>query len=195
MAIDFMIMPISRYISGDFVTPAMRFAWGQGLPYTVFGPQGRADFPKDTPFGGADAPAKRGHFVPMLLDDLQQLPSAFAGNLWDEDSAAEPTFHRVDPRSFQALLAEANQTKRPSFMGLLKKSEPTHLSASVFFPISFDVPFNMPVIFERVAGSCPIALRELEAGHWSELASSAAATLTDALRDAVRLKLPMLLDV
>jgi hypothetical protein len=33
MAIDFMVMPMSRYISGDFVTAAMRWAWEQGVPY------------------------------------------------------------------------------------------------------------------------------------------------------------------
>jgi hypothetical protein len=27
MAIDFMVMPMSRYISGDFITPGMRQAW------------------------------------------------------------------------------------------------------------------------------------------------------------------------
>ena len=32
MAIDFMVMPFSRYVVGDFITPVMRYAWEQGLP-------------------------------------------------------------------------------------------------------------------------------------------------------------------
>jgi len=29
MAIDFVVMPMTPYIAGDFVTPTMRFAWSQ----------------------------------------------------------------------------------------------------------------------------------------------------------------------
>jgi hypothetical protein len=43
VAIDFMIMPISRYIAGDFITPIMRFCWEQGTPYFVFGPDGKRE--------------------------------------------------------------------------------------------------------------------------------------------------------
>jgi hypothetical protein len=195
MAIDFMVMPLSRYIAGDFVTPSMMFAWEQGLPYTLLGPEGRRDIPKDTLFGGSDAPSRRAQFVPMMVDDLKQLPGLLADKLWDEGSLEHPTFHRVDPRSFQALITEAEQqSKRSAFMGILSKKIPTHLAASVFLPIAFEARFDMPCIFERVAGSGPAALRELETGHWSELAASAAATLTAALRDSIRLNLPMLVD-
>ena len=172
MAIDFMIMPLSRYLSGDFVTPTMAFAWQQGLPYSLFGPDGRRDIPKDMPFGGADAPTSRARFVPMILDDLK--------------------------KSYESLIEEANtRVARPSFLGFLKRKTAgvTHIAASVFLPITFDVPFDMPVVFERVAGSAHVALRELEAGGWSDSTSSARDTLLDALRDAVRLRLPMIVDV
>jgi hypothetical protein len=33
MAIEFLVMPLSRYLAGDFVTPAMRSAWQCGAPY------------------------------------------------------------------------------------------------------------------------------------------------------------------
>ena len=52
----------------------------------------------------------------------------------------------------------------------------------------------MPVVFERVAGSAAVALRELEAAGWPDSTSSARETLLDALRDAVRLQLPMIVD-
>ena len=197
MAIDFMIMPLSRYLSGDFVTPAMSFAWQQGVAYSVFGPDGDRDIAKGTPFGGADAASNRARFVPMILSDLTKLPASFRTNLWDEDSAAEPAFHRVDPRSYGSLLEQASpRAARPSLFGLLKRArkDPSHLSATVFLPITFVAPFDMPVVFERVAGSAQIALRELEAGSWNDLALSARDTLVAALHDAVRLGLPMIVD-
>jgi hypothetical protein len=198
MAIDFMIMPLSRYLSGDFVTPTMTFAWQQGLPYTLFGPDGRRDIPKDTPFGGVDAPDNRARFVPMLTDDLKKLPGGLGVKPWDEASSAEPIFHRVDPKSYESLLLEAQaRVTRPSVLGLLKRKAPgpAHLAAMVFLPDAFDAPFDMPVVFQRLAGSAPVALRELEAGGWAEEASSARDTLMDALRDAVRVRLPMIVDV
>lgn len=198
MAIDFMIMPLSRYLSGDFVTPTMTFACQQGLPYSLFGPDGRRDIPKDTPFGGTEASTNRARFVPMILEDLQKLPAPVRANLWDEASVAAPAFHRVDPKSYETLLEEAKaRVTRPSFLGLLKRKtgDSAHIGASVFLPVSFEAPFDMPVVFERVAGSAPVALRELEAGAWSDSASNARDTLLDALRDAVRLRLPMIVDV
>lgn len=197
MAIDFITMPLSRYLSGDFVTPAMAFAWQQGVPYSVFGPGGRREIPKETPFGGADAAEKRGRFIPMILDDLKKLPGAVGASSWDEASVAAPTFHRVDPKSYESLLEVAKtRATRPSFLSFLKRKAAVqaHVAASVFLPVTFDVPFDMPVVFERVAGSAPVALRELEAAGWPDSTSSARETLLDALRDAVRLQLPMIVD-
>ena len=196
VAIDFMTMPLSRYLSGDFVTPAMTFAWQQGIPYSIFGPGGRRDLPKETPFGGADAPEKRARFIPMIVDDLKKLPGTAASS-WDEASVAAPTFHRVDPKSYESLLEVAKtRVTRPSFLSFLKRKTavPAHVGASVFLPVTFDVPFDMPVVFERVAGSAAVALRELEAAGWPDSTSSARETLLDALRDAVRLQLPMIVD-
>lgn len=198
MAIDFMVMPLSRYLSGDFVTPAMTFAWQQGLAYSLFGPDGRRDVAKDTPFGGADASTNRARFVPMIVDDLQKLPASVRASLWDEASVAPPAFHRVEPKSYESLMAEATaRVTRPSFLGLLgrKHGGAAHIGASLFLPGMFEAPFDMPVVFERVAGSAPNALHELEAGGWSDSAASARDTLIDALRDAVRLQLPMIVDV
>lgn len=197
MAIDFMIMPLSRYLSGDFVTPTMQFAWQQGLPYTLIGPDGTRAIPKDTPFGGADAATKRAKFVPMMLDDLSKLPGSLGTDLWDEASTAEPAFHRVDPTSYASLLEQTKtRNSRSSFFGLFKRPAAgrAHISATVFLPVAFDEPFDMPVVFERVAGSAPIALRELEVFRWTESALEARETLLAALRDAVRLRLPMIVD-
>src|SRR4051794_11917337 len=107
MAIDFMVLPLSRYISGDFVTPAMQTAWSLGLPYSVISPEGRRDHPVGVAFGGPDASSRRSQILPMLMDDLRQLPSSIPTSSWDEESDANPVFHRVDPASYQALVSEA----------------------------------------------------------------------------------------
>jgi hypothetical protein len=55
MAIDFMVMPLSRYLTGDFITPEMRWSWESGVPYVILGPNGKVEFPKDVPYGGVEA--------------------------------------------------------------------------------------------------------------------------------------------
>ncbi|WP_394833954.1 hypothetical protein LVJ94_46360 [Pendulispora rubella] len=191
-----MTMPLSRYISGDFVTPTMTFVWNQGIPYVMVGPQGPRELPKGIPFGGPDAPRHRHAMLPMLLDDLGMLPPPIATNLWDESSAADPTFHRVDPKSYDSLAAEAAAEPTRSIFRFLKPKALTarHLRATLFFPVEFEEPFDMPVIFERTAGSAGAALRELESCTWTEKSSSARQTLHDALSDALRLRLPMIVD-
>lgn len=104
MAIDFMVMPMSRYISGDFVTPAMQLAWDQGFSYSSFGPDGRRDLPPGLPFGGADAATERARIVAMVIEDLCALSPEITRDSWDERSLAQPRFHRVDPESYRALL-------------------------------------------------------------------------------------------
>jgi hypothetical protein len=133
----------------------------------------------------------------MVREDLESLRGTLAASLWDEASTADPAFHRVDPTSYGALLAEADA--RPPARSLLsflkrKARRSAHVAASVFLPISFEHPFDMPVVFERVAGSASHALRELEAGGWTDSSSSARETLSEALHDAMRLRLPMIVD-
>lgn len=45
MAIDFMVMPLSRYLVGDYVTPVMRMAWDQGIRYTITTQEGTRTLP------------------------------------------------------------------------------------------------------------------------------------------------------
>jgi hypothetical protein len=175
MAIDFMVMPFSRYLAGDFITPAMRYAWSRRLPYTIIGPGGRRELPEGQPFGGPTAAARRSQFIPMLAEDLALLPAPLSRS-WDENSVAEPRFHRVDPQSYQSLLELS-----------------PHLRASVFLPIDFAAPFEMTSPFERLIGSVPRALEEL-ARPLPPAAASAARTLEAALADARELQLPLIVD-
>src|SRR5213596_535435 len=105
MAIDFMVMPLSRYLAGDFVTPVMQWSWDNGTPYSIIGPDGARTLPVGVPYGGPDAVEKRRGVLPMLLDDLSAMP--IDDGAWDEASNAEPCFHRVDPGAYGALLEYA----------------------------------------------------------------------------------------
>lgn len=194
MAIDFFVMPFSRYVAGDFITPAMRLGWEAAGRYVIVGPEGTRELAKDEPFGGVDAARRREAILPMILDDLRAMPIS---PTWEERSTAEPRFHRVDPRSYGALLEEANHRRgRPSFLGFLTRAQVTtpHLTATVLLPCAFDETFQMVSPFERVVGSVDVALRELAAGNWSERTTLARTTLKEALEDAQALQLPMFVD-
>jgi hypothetical protein len=193
MAIDFMVMPMSRYISGDFVTPTMLFAWSQGLPYTVVSPEGTREVAPGSPFGGDDAPARRTQVVEMVLEDLRALPGEIATNLWDERSDAEPRFHRVDPKSYQALLDHFAPKPR-SLWKFRKGSSASHCLSQLLVPCEFNDPIPMVSPFERTAGAVTRALKELASSRCPPEAVSAAETLRNALTDALELRLPVIID-
>jgi hypothetical protein len=196
MAIDFYVMPFSRYLSGDFITPTMRFAWEQGVPYAIVGPDGTRVLPQDQPFGGEKARERRDAVLPLLDHDLTSLPVGH--QLWNERSEVEPRFHRVDAESYAALLEEMNGRRgRPSFLGFLGRAQPVtpHATATIFLPCAFDTPFPMSTPVEGVTGSIDVAIRELSSITPSDRAGSARDTLLDALRDANELNLPMIVDM
>lgn len=196
MAIDFMVMPLSRYVAGDFVTPAMQFCWDQQLPYRIVGPDGVRELPPNVPFGGTDAAAKRERFVPMVLDDLR---SAFTNVQWDERSSSVPRFHRVDPTSFQALLAHAESRAKPSLFGKLFKRAPAdrdrlaHLLGTLFVPGELAQVVEIESPLKATVGSVAIALAELSHPVPAD-AEPARETLRAALQDASELHLPMIVD-
>lgn len=185
MAVDFMVMPLSRYLSGDFVTPAMRTAWDSGSRYTIVTPSGARDLPPGEPFGGPDALARWARFVPVVRADVQDA----AGGPWNEESQAEPCFHRPDARSYAALLEYC--AAPPEGLAL----QPRHVGVSLFFPGDFLVPYKLDSPFpDRLIGSVPQALTELDQTSWPEAAQPAVATLRAALIDARRVHLPLVVD-
>ncbi|PCC69286.1 hypothetical protein SAMN02745121_08891 [Nannocystis exedens] len=195
MAIEFMVMPLSRYIAGDFISPAMRIAWDAGLPYSLIGPHGMRQIPQDTPFGGADASARREAILEMLLGDLRALPEIGDAS-WDESSVAEPAFHRVDPGSYEALLEDAARPKKRGLFGIFGTgpSAMLHLGTTLLLPCDFAATIEMTSPFVRRVGSTPRALKELSNRPWSARAASAVETLRTALQDAARRGLPMIVD-
>lgn len=194
MAIDFMVMPISRYISGDFVTPMMSASWEQGVPYFVVGPDGKHELPPGVPFGGPGAGEYRSRIVDMVLEDLRSLPSPISRALWEERSEAAPRFQRVDADSYQALLAFFAARPRRSFFGLRKAEKAAHCATSLFVPCDFEDPIPLTSPFERIAGSTTQALVELSRGGIPDPARTAAETLAAALKDSAEVRLPLIVD-
>ncbi len=194
MAIDFMVMPMSRYISGDFITPAMRWAWEQGVPYAVLGPEGKRELPPGVPFGGPDAAERRAQIVDMVLEDLAVLPSQVSTQVWDERSTVAPCFHRVDPASYQALLEQFAAQPARSFLGFRKTAKVSHCTASLFLPCDLEMPLPLVSPFERIAGATGRALQELAKAKHSSATASAVETLRDALQDSARLRFPLIVD-
>ncbi len=137
MAIDFFVMPFSRYLSGAFITPTMRLAWSAGVPYTLVGSKSR-QIPSGEPFGGVEAEARRKAFLAadMIPGDLARYPKFVASALWDEASEVEPSFHRVDPASYGTLLEESRDrmVERTSSAGLFGLASPDRLASDLLLP-------------------------------------------------------------
>ena len=194
MAIDFMVMPLSRYLSGDFITPAMRAAWDLNVSYFIVGPDGKRELPPGIPFGGPDAAAQRERIMNLLLDDLRALPAPVPDQLWDERSGAEPCIERVDVASYQALL-ESMPALRSGLGGWFQKPRPAHCTATLFLPCDFEQPIAMNSPIECSAGSTDRALLELAAWKKPKAeAAEAAATLRATLEASHRLRLPLIVD-
>ena len=194
MAIDFMVMPLSRYLSGDFITPGMRACWAEDVPYFIVGPEGKRDLPSGAPFGGADAGKNRERIIDMVLEDLRALPQEISGSLWDERSTQEPRFHRVDPTSYQALLDHFEARRGRSFLGFRRRGEDAHCTSLLCLPCDFQTRVALRSPLERVAGATVRALEELARGGWATPAASAADTLRAALEDSRELRLPLIVD-
>ena len=194
MAIDFMIMPLSRYIAGDFVSPSMQLAWDMGTAYTIFGPEGAKQYPPGVPFGGPDAAERR----MRIVDEIRRGSPASCPRPCRHDSGTSarrrsPASTGSIPASFGALLEEASKRSR-GFLGIFGK-KPSHLAALLMLPCPFDAPFPMDSPISCDVSSVPRALAELRSTTWSAPCASAVETLGEALDDAVRLQLPLVVDL
>lgn len=194
MAIDFMVMPFTRYIAGDYVTPSMQIAWDAGVPYQLVTPEGPRVCPPDTPFGGHEAPAHRTRILAAVVDDVRALSPVIAANLWNEASIEAPVFHRPDTHSFGALLEWAKSPPRASWLSF-GTPPPSHVLATVYVPVHFvTAPFEAESPLRGVVASAPRALEQLADAKVPEAAKHARDTLIEALSDAVRLRFPLIVD-
>jgi hypothetical protein len=197
MAIDLLIMPLSRLWSGDYITPAMRQAWDLGVPYRIVRPnQEIQEFASGTPYGGEDAPTKRKEYIVLARRYITQLPQGISKYAWDESSSVEPEFYRLDPKSFGSLLEEAQEkiSKSQSLFQRVTGRSPCipHLpSAEAFFPVPFQHVFELD---RKRIGSLVMLKSELEKTVWSQRVEPSLGILREGVEKALHLRFPMFID-
>lgn len=192
-----MVMPMSRYLAGDFITPAMAFCWKHGVPYHLAGPDGVRVLPPDQPFGGPDAAEKRRALIPGVVNTLGPM---FGGDLpWDEASDAEPRFERVDAPSFDAFQDHARALVTGSrFWRWLGRSskvdvQASHLLGTMFVPAELDAAVDVEVLMPGIMTSMFECLRQLQR-PCPRAAALARESMRSALSAGRELTLPVFLD-
>lgn len=187
MAIDLMVMPLCRYVSGDFVTPMMRLSWDQGASYAIFRPDGSMDeFPQNTPYGGSQAPDLCKQIKPLFVQVAADLASSFGQPPWDEEADTEPLFFRPEKISYRALQGEAANQRNACVH---------FLNAPIFVNLDMAQPIKIRLgECTWVLGSMPALKQELLRGNWSLDAQSAKVTVLNAILEAERIRFPLIID-
>jgi hypothetical protein len=195
VAIDLIVIPLSRYWSGDYVTPAMRLLWEQGIPYSVVTPDGPRTLPPGQPYGGADAATEREKLLENTLPGLlDKLASVTVDSLWDEKANVEPCFYRPSNSGIAALMEAAVKLARPKRLPWGRKvpMPARHLAhAVIHLPVRFADPLDAAGM---VFGSLFAVEAELAANTWPAAASDAVVAFQAAVSDAKRMKLPLVVD-
>lgn len=195
MAVDLIVSSLSKYWSGDYITPVMMNAWEIGADYKVMTPQGVKTIPKGTPYGGEGAKDEHKGLVSFVNQIMEALP--FEGSLgaWSEESE-HFGFYRVDPDAFGEIAKRSDKqfTQKIGLIGRLKgrKGSVSHLARSlIFIPIEFETPFDLE---GKVFASLQAAKRELDAGDWSGISQESLQQIRDAFSEALSVKLPLVVD-
>jgi hypothetical protein len=195
MAVDLMVMPLSRYWSGDYVTPAMRFFWKQESPYVVFTPSGTKALPPGQPYGGTDAHVDRERLLERTIPGLfSKLARVTPDSPWDEHTSAEPCFYRPSNAGMAALMDAAVKLTRPKRRRWSRAvaTPPYHLAlAAIHLPMHFPNPLDGAGL---VFGSLFALEVVLTANAWPPAAVDAVESFEAAISDAKRLSLPLVVD-
>lgn len=196
MAVDLIISSLSKYWSGDYITPVMRGAWDIGADYKVMTSQGVKTISNGTPYGGEGANHKRQELVSFVDQIVEALPFEGSSGAWSEESE-HFGFYRVDPDAFGELAKRANKqfTEKIGLIGRMKgrKGSVSHLGKSlIFIPIEFETPFDLA---GKVFASLQGAKKELDAGDWNGIPQEALQPILDAFAEAMSIKLPLVVDL
>jgi len=142
MAIDLIVSPLSKYWSGDYITPIMEYAWSVGADYKVAEPNGVRTLERGSLYGGASAKNDRVKWIAFVANLLERFPEWEKSECWDEESEYFG-FHRVNPDCFSEVLKLAdkqfsqNTNVMRRLMGHKKKL--SHLARGIIFlPIDFE---------------------------------------------------------
>lgn len=180
MAVDLMILPLSQYWSGNYVTPVMKDCWDRGISYTLVTPEGPRELPPGVPMGGQDAAAEQASLeIDVVQPLLHSLPEGFTA--WSEEPV-DLWFRRVDTSSLAALFTAAQQQEQPNQLS----------SAVIFLPSEAALMFRA---LDIVFGSLGALRRQLESTEWPVEAEPAVTALLEAVGEAQRRVRPLVLDM
>ena len=187
-------MPLSRYRSGDFVSPELQRTWQMARMYRLEPELRGRVVPEGDPLGGPDAALERERLLPECHRFMLTLPGEGQQH-WNESSSAEPRYHSISGAGLQELREQAKRRldKRPTLGGLFnsKRYRSQLARAQIFLPLYVEQAF------ERAGtkyGSVSVLVKELGSATWSGTASAAAKVLGAAARDASELRLPLIVD-
>jgi hypothetical protein len=196
MAVDLIVSSLSKYWSGDYITPVMMHAWDIGADYKVMSPQGVKTIPKGTPYGGEGAKDEHKGLVSFVNQIMEALPFEGSSGAWNEESE-HFGFYRVDSNTFGEIAKRADKqfTQKIGLIGRFKghKGSVSHLGRSlIFIPIEFETPFDLK---GKVFASLQAANRELDAGDWNGIPQEALQQILDAFGEAMSVRLPLVVDL
>ena len=209
MAIDLLVMPLSRYWSGDYVTSELRAAWARGQDAVIAHVDGsELRLPPGTPIGGPEAGAARKKLIEQVPQWLATLPYDIAQLGWDERAEGEVLdgFTHDCFALFSPFASSVLEHKPPIWERMLGVyGTAAHVvNARVFVDRAFEKPFKKG---ETAMGSLPTLEAELDrleaALSTSRKANAAtqeaAALIITAFREGLSraraLSLPLVVDV
>jgi hypothetical protein len=197
MAIDLFVMALGRYWTGDYVTPTMRAMWERGLSYKVVTADGVKDCPPGQPYGGPDAREDRKAALAEAPLFFAQLARASDDPPWDESDDGDIGDWRLDPRSFAALIEQAERelVERPGWFARTVRRQrgpvPDLCAAQIFVPMRLTslVDFDGTIL-----GSLPNLRAELDRLTPVRDARDAFAMVSEAADHAIQRRLPLIVD-
>jgi hypothetical protein len=202
MAVDVLVMPLARYLSGNYVTPAMEQAWREHGSYAFGTPSAIEEIPPGVPLGGLHAAQRAEQFHHVLAEAFQQIPAA-KGYPWGERPSGATYFQRLDHDLLLELRWQAavSLEQRPGWFARLwgKRASTSHLaSAAVFLPADFAEPFELSSTADwddLECGSLPRLIAELQALDPLPTVEESSRTLLAAALVAWEERLPLILDI
>ena len=115
MAVDLLVMPLSRYWSGSYITPEMRAAWAKNGTCQIARVDGADETLKEnTPIGGEDAYERWARLRDAIPTYLASLPYDVANEDWPESDPQEPFISSIPHPDYGAYLEIARKTLEPS---------------------------------------------------------------------------------
>ncbi len=202
MAVDVLVMPLSRYFSGHYITPAMELAWREQGVYAYGRPGDIQEIPPGVPLGGLPAAAHANQLRAALASRFAELAQPL-GYPWGERESGPIYFQRLEHDAFLELRWQATVAleKKPRWWNRLLGRKPAacHLAAAtVFLPVNFAAPVEISASDdwdEFECGSLPRLIRELSQVSASADVAETTQTLQAAAWMAMEERLPLILDL